>query len=62
MASRDLVLVDRKRKMLIASSQGNPTVGFEIHVEKHKIDEVVALLKTLMPNAEFREEEWEWFY
>ncbi|WP_426116746.1 hypothetical protein [Pseudomonas sp. DSP3-2-2] len=59
-SSRDLVLVDRKRKMLIASSQRNPTVGFEIHIEKRKIDEVVGLLKTLIPNAEFREEEWKW--
>ena len=58
----DLVLVDRKRKMIVTSYQNNTMAGFEIHVEKRKIDEVAALLKTLMPDAEFREEEWEWFY
>jgi len=58
----DLVFIDRKRKIVVPSYQNNNMAGFAIHVEKRKIDEVVALLKTLMPNAEFREEEWEWFY
>ncbi|WP_426142190.1 hypothetical protein [Pseudomonas sp. DWP3-1-2] len=58
----DLVFIDRKRKIVVPSYQNNTMAGFAIHVEKRKIDEVVALLKTLMPNAEFREEEWEWFY
>ncbi|WP_426142193.1 hypothetical protein [Pseudomonas sp. DWP3-1-2] len=56
----DLVFIDRKRKMIVTSYQNNTMVGFEIHVEKRKIDEVAALLKTLMPNAEFREEAWKW--
>ncbi|WP_426114980.1 hypothetical protein [Pseudomonas sp. DSP3-2-2] len=56
----DLVFIDRKRKMIVTSYQNNTMAGFEIHVEKRKIDEVVALLKTLMPNAEFREQEWKW--
>jgi len=56
----DLVFIDRKRKMIVTSYQNNTMAGFEIHVEKRRIDEVVALLKTLMPNAEFREEEWKW--
>ncbi|EPJ81841.1 hypothetical protein CFII64_16616 [Pseudomonas sp. CFII64] len=56
----DLVFIDRKRKMIVTSYQSNTMAGFEIHVEKRRIDEVVALLKTLMPNAEFREEEWKW--
>ncbi|WP_341522014.1 hypothetical protein AABC73_00590 [Pseudomonas sp. G.S.17] len=56
----DLVFIDRKRKMIVTSYQNNAMAGFEIHVEKRKIDEVVALLKTLIPNAEFREEQWKW--
>ncbi|WP_341522011.1 hypothetical protein AABC73_00575 [Pseudomonas sp. G.S.17] len=58
----DLVFIDRKRKMIVPSYLNNTMAGFEIHVEKRKIDEVAALLKILMPNAEFREEEWKWFY
>ncbi|WP_426142188.1 hypothetical protein [Pseudomonas sp. DWP3-1-2] len=58
----DLVFIDRKRKIIVPSYQDDTMAGFEMHVEKRKIDEVAALLKTLMPNAEFREEEWEWFY
>ena len=58
----DLVFIDRKRKIVVPSYQNDTMAGFEMHIEKRKIDEVVALLKTLMPDAEFREEEWEWFY
>ncbi|EPJ81842.1 hypothetical protein CFII64_16621 [Pseudomonas sp. CFII64] len=57
-ARYDLVFIDRKRKMIVTSYQHNTMASFEIHVEKRKIDEVAALLKTLMPDAEFREEEW----
>ncbi|WP_341522016.1 hypothetical protein AABC73_00600 [Pseudomonas sp. G.S.17] len=59
-ARYDLVFIDRKRKMIVTSYQHNTMASFEIHVEKRTIDEVVALLRTLLPNAEFREEEWKW--
>lgn len=59
-ACYDLVIIDRKRKMVVPSFQDNPLAGFEIHVEKHRIDELVAFLKSVIPDAEFREAEWKW--
>jgi len=59
-ARYDLVFIDRKRKMVVPSFQDNPLAGFEVHLEKDKIDEFVAFLKTVIPNAEFREAKWEW--
>lgn len=59
-ARYDLVFIDRKRKMVVASFQDYPLSGFEVHLEKNKINEFVAFLKTVIPNAEFREAKWEW--
>jgi len=59
-ARYDLVFIDHKRKMVVASFQDYPLSGFEVHLEKDKIDEFVAFLKTVIPNAEFREAKWEW--
>lgn len=59
-ARYDLVFIDRKRKMVVPSFQDNPLAGFEVHLEKAKIDEFVAFLKTVIPHAEFREAKWQW--
>lgn len=59
-ARYDLVFIDRKRKMVVPSFQDNPLAGFEVHLEKSRIDDFVAFLKTVIPDAEFREAEWKW--
>lgn len=59
-ARYDLIFIDRKRKMVVPSFQNDPLAGFEVHLEKSRIDEFVAFLKTVIPDAEFREAEWKW--
>lgn len=59
-ARYDLVFIDRKRKMVVPSFQADPLAGFEVHLEKSRIDDFVAFLKTVIPHAEFREAEWKW--
>jgi hypothetical protein len=59
-ARYDLVFIDRKRKMVVPSFHADPLAGFEIHLEKSRIDDFVAFLKTVIPHAEFREAQWKW--
>ena len=59
-ARYDLVFIDRKRKMVVPSFHADPLAGFEVHLEKSRIDDFVAFLKTVIPDAEFREAEWKW--
>lgn len=59
-ARYDLVFIDRKRKMVVPSFHADPLAGFEVHLEKARIDDFVAFLKTVIPHAEFREAEWKW--
>lgn len=59
-ARYDLVFIDRKRKMVVPSFKADPLAGFEVHLEKTRIDDFVAFLKTVIPHAEFREAEWKW--
>jgi hypothetical protein len=59
-ARYDLVFIDRKRKMVVPSFHADPLAGFEVHLEKSRIDDFVAFLKTVIPHAEFREAEWKW--
>lgn len=59
-ARYDLVFIDRKRKMVVPSFQADPLAGFEIHLEKSRIDDFVAFLMIVIPHAEFREAQWKW--
>lgn len=56
----DLILVDRRRKMVVAGYKDQPMLGFVMLVRRKELDALVDLMRTVMPAAECREQGWEW--
>jgi hypothetical protein len=54
----DLLILDQKRNMAIASYTDEPEVGFEMYLPKDKPEDVIKLIKQLLPQAEVRECDW----
>ena len=56
--NHDLIILDRKRNMAIASYTDHPLFGFEMYLPKDKPEDVIKIIKQRLPQAEVRECDW----
>jgi hypothetical protein len=56
--NHDLIILDRKRNMAIASYTDHPLFGFEMYLPKDKSEDVIGIIKELLPQAEVIESDW----
>ena len=54
----DLLILDQKRNMAIASYTDEPEVGFEMYLPKDKPEDVIKIIKQRLLQAEVRESDW----
>ena len=56
----DLIIIDRHQKLVVVGHKDKRWDGFEFPVRKKDIEPLVALLRSLMPQAEVIELSWHW--
>ncbi|MFJ2323337.1 hypothetical protein [Pseudomonas sp. NPDC087817] len=61
-ALHDLIIIDRRRNMIIATFNDEPSVGLNLRFSSSsQLNQCLDILRTLLPNeTEFREERWPW--
>ena len=56
----DLLLVDRRRKIILVGYKNQPMLGYAMLVSRKELNGLIDLMKSLMPTAEYREHRSGW--